>query len=62
MAGYLFSRASVPQRALFFAAAALLLAPGPSIDVLGLAVPILDASGFLVAAVAGVVNWRARPA
>ena len=61
MAGYFFGRASFFGRVLFFTAAALLLAPGPEVRVLGLTVPILDASGLLVAALAAAVNWRARP-
>lgn len=60
MAGYLFSRAGVLQRALMFAAAALLLAPGPTVNVLGVAIPTLDASGFVVALVVGALNWRGR--
>jgi TRAP-type uncharacterized transport system fused permease subunit len=58
MAGCLFIRASAVERALFFAAAALLLAPGPTVNVLGLAVPIVDVSGALVAVVPSVTNWR----
>ncbi|MEZ5317536.1 MAG: TRAP transporter fused permease subunit [Vicinamibacterales bacterium] len=58
MAGCLFTRATRAERALLFAAAALLLAPGPSVAVFGLAVPVLDVSGALVAAVAAAGNWR----
>jgi len=58
MAGCLFGRATIVERALFFVAAGLLLAPGPSVGVLGLAVPVLDVSGLAVAAVAAAMNRR----
>ncbi|HUF48408.1 MAG TPA: TRAP transporter fused permease subunit [Vicinamibacterales bacterium] len=58
MAGCLFARATFVERLLFFVAAALLLAPGPTVAVLGLAVPVLDASGLVVAAVPAWTNWH----
>jgi TRAP transporter 4TM/12TM fusion protein len=60
MGGYLFTRATPAERALFFIAAALLLAPGPSVPVLGIPVPVLDTSGALVAALAAWINARRR--
>jgi TRAP-type uncharacterized transport system fused permease subunit len=58
MAGYLFNRATVVERILFFASAALLLAPGPVVMLAGLPVPVLDVSGLIVAAVGVVLNRR----
>lgn len=46
LAGYLVDRLSVPMRILAFTAAALLLAPGPSVELVGFDVPVLDAAGF----------------
>lgn len=58
MAGFLFARLPVVERGLLFLAAALLLAPGPSVNVLGLSLPVLDTSGFVVGVAAAVMNWR----
>ena len=51
LAGYLFGALSLPLRVLAFAAAALLLAPGPVVTFAGLAVPLLDVSGLALLAV-----------
>jgi TRAP transporter 4TM/12TM fusion protein len=62
LAGFLFARLSAPLRVLTFAAAGLLLAPGPEPILLGLPVPVLDVAGIaLFAAVCGL-NLAARPA
>jgi TRAP transporter 4TM/12TM fusion protein len=58
MAGHMFRPARTPVRALLFLAAALLLAPGPSIELLGVHVPVLDASGLLLLAVTAALNAR----
>jgi TRAP-type uncharacterized transport system fused permease subunit len=58
MAGCLFTRLRGLDRALLFLAAALLLAPGPGVIVLGLRVPVLDLSGLAVGAVAVLLNRR----
>jgi TRAP transporter 4TM/12TM fusion protein len=60
MAGYLVRPARPAVRAGFFVAAVLLLAPGPSVTVLGLAVPVLDASGMVALAAAYALNARER--
>lgn len=60
LAGYLFRPAPAWQRALFFAAALLLLAPGPTVVVAGLPIHVLDASGLVLAALAAFLNRRAR--
>jgi TRAP-type uncharacterized transport system fused permease subunit len=63
MAGYLFNATGAAMRALLFLASALLLAPGPAIDVAGFPVPMLDAAGLAVLIVACALNARApRPA
>ncbi|HVR30944.1 MAG TPA: hypothetical protein VMS86_15580, partial [Thermoanaerobaculia bacterium] len=46
LAGYLVRPMPVPMRALAFAAAGLLLAPGPEIAIAGFAVPIVDVMGL----------------
>ena len=46
LAGYLLNPLSLALRVLAFAAAALLLAPGPTVALGGLAVPVLDAAGL----------------
>jgi TRAP transporter 4TM/12TM fusion protein len=58
LAGYLFARLTTLERVLLFVAAALLLAPGPSVVVAGLAIPVLDTAGFVVGLVAAVPNRR----
>jgi len=58
LAGYLFVRVGPGTRVLLFVAAALLLAPGPSIDVLGLRLPVLDVSGLILLGIAAAVNAR----
>lgn len=60
IAGYLFGALGAAQRGLLLAAAALLLAPGPNVEMLGLAVPILDATGLVVLAVAAGWSYRTR--
>lgn len=63
IAGFLFSRTPAVERALFFVASALMLAPGPTVIVLGMHVHLLDASGVLLAIPLLVSNWRrGRPA
>ncbi|MBA3888833.1 MAG: hypothetical protein H0X67_24370 [Acidobacteria bacterium] len=46
------------MRALLFVASALLLAPGPAVNLFGLQVPVLDASGLVVLAVAVALHAR----
>ncbi|MCH2279937.1 MAG: TRAP transporter fused permease subunit, partial [Vicinamibacterales bacterium] len=46
--GYLRDALALPLRIAMFVAAALLLAPGPSISLGGLPVPVLDAAGIVV--------------
>jgi len=58
--GFLFARVATAGRILLAASAALLLAPGPSVDVLGLHVHVLDTAGLLLLAALAVVNWRDR--
>jgi TRAP transporter 4TM/12TM fusion protein len=58
IAGHLLGPAGAPQRLLLFAAAALLLAPGPNVSIAGLNVPVLDASGVVVLALAAALNYR----
>lgn len=60
MAGYLVRPAGPGIRALLFVSAVLLLAPGPNAVVLGLTVPVLDASGVVTLAVAAALNARGR--
>jgi TRAP transporter 4TM/12TM fusion protein len=59
MAGYLVHPASPAIRALLFVAAALLLAPGPSVDLVGVGIPVLDAGGILALGAAAALNARA---
>jgi TRAP transporter 4TM/12TM fusion protein len=61
MAGYLVRPAGAGGRALFFVASGLLLAPGPSVPVLGFQLPVLDVAGIVVLAVAAAVNARGTP-
>jgi TRAP transporter 4TM/12TM fusion protein len=61
LAGFLFNPLPAPLRALSFAAAALLLAPGPTIVALGLPIPVVDVAGFFLFAVVVFIN-RVRPA
>jgi len=60
IAGFLFARVTTAGRVLFAAAAALLLAPGQSVDILGLHLHVLDASGLLLLTALAVGNWRGR--
>jgi TRAP-type uncharacterized transport system fused permease subunit len=67
LAGFLADRLSVAMRVLAFAAAAFLLAPGPEVNVLGIAVPIVDAIGIalfgiLVTANVGAARRRGAQA
>ena len=48
LAGFLVDRLSRPMRVLAFVAAALLLAPGPEVDVLGASIPVLDVLGCVL--------------
>jgi TRAP transporter 4TM/12TM fusion protein len=56
LAGYLFAPLSRVKRMQAFVAAALLLAPGPTVGVSGLAIPVLDAAGFVLFAVVAAIN------
>jgi TRAP-type uncharacterized transport system fused permease subunit len=58
LAGCLFRVMGRFERALFFIASALLLAPGPTMDVVGFQVALVDAAGLLVLAVALALNAR----
>ena len=58
MAGFLFSRTTLIERVLLFAAAALLLAPGPTVDIAGLSLHVLDVSGVALALPVVAINWR----
>ena len=60
LAGFLFAPMSGAARALAFVSAALLLAPGQGIEVLGVRIFILDASGALLLAVVAATSWRLR--
>jgi TRAP transporter 4TM/12TM fusion protein len=60
LAGYLFTRLTTAERLLLYVAAALLLAPGPSVIVAGVPIPVLDTSGFVVGVVAAVMNKRRK--
>lgn len=60
IAGYLFTRTSPAERVLLFAAAALLLAPGPIVMIGGFSVHVLDASGILLGLPLAWFNWRKR--
>jgi TRAP transporter 4TM/12TM fusion protein len=59
LAGFLFHGLSTPMRVLSFTAAALLLAPGPTVVLLGIPVPVLDAAGFLLFAAVAWPNYLA---
>jgi hypothetical protein len=54
--GQLRSALTLPFRIAMFGAAALLLAPGPSVSLGGLPVPILDAAGVVVFGVILALN------
>jgi TRAP transporter 4TM/12TM fusion protein len=56
--GQLRSALTPPWRIAMFGAAALLLAPGPSVSIAGLPVPILDAAGVLLFGVILTLNKR----
>jgi TRAP transporter 4TM/12TM fusion protein len=58
MAGCFLHAAGPFQRATFFIASGLLLAPGPAVEILGLTVPVLDASGLVVLGAAIAINAR----
>jgi TRAP-type uncharacterized transport system fused permease subunit len=60
LAGFLRAPLSGLQRVLAFAAAGLLLAPGPSVALAGIAVPVLDVAGFALFLVLVVAN-RGQP-
>jgi TRAP transporter 4TM/12TM fusion protein len=56
LAGYLRHPLTHALRVVAFAAAALLLAPGPSIDVAGISLPVLDTAGFVMFVALVVLN------
>jgi TRAP transporter 4TM/12TM fusion protein len=58
--GHLRRNATTLERSLFFVAAALLLAPGPTVLVAGWPVHVLDVSGLAVAILAAAVNAGRR--
>jgi TRAP transporter 4TM/12TM fusion protein len=62
LAAYLFAPLSVPQRAVAFVAAGLLLIPSFEWQVAGVGVPVLDVAGFVVLAVLAVTNFMSRTA
>ena len=59
LAGFFAERLSGPTRGLMFLAAALLLAPGPTVDLFGLAIPVLDAAGFVLFLIVAAPNVAA---
>ncbi len=60
IAGFLFSRTPTIERVLFFVASALMLAPGPTVMVMGFPLHLLDASGVVLAVPLVLANWRRR--
>ena len=56
--GQLRSALTPPWRIAMFGAAALLLAPGPSVPIAGLPIPVLDAAGVLLFGVILALNKR----
>jgi TRAP transporter 4TM/12TM fusion protein len=62
LAGFLVHRLSFTMRVVAFAAAALLLAPGPTVTIIGLPIPTLDAMGLVVFALFVTANVWARRA
>ena len=58
LAGFLVDRLSSAMRAFAFVAAALLLAPGPEVPVLGMPVPVLDSVGIVLFGVLVVANVK----
>jgi len=60
IAGCLFSRTPALERALLGVAAALLLAPGPTVMVGSFPLHVLDASGVVLALPLFLANWRRR--
>jgi TRAP transporter 4TM/12TM fusion protein len=62
LAGYLLAPLSTPWRIVAFFAAALLLAPGRGIDVLGVNVFLLDVFGVLVLGAVFLLSGRAKAA
>jgi TRAP transporter 4TM/12TM fusion protein len=62
LAGFLFHPLSMAQRALSFVSAALLLAPGQGVEVLGVRIYVLDTSGMLLLAALAAMSWRAAAA
>jgi TRAP-type uncharacterized transport system fused permease subunit len=60
LAGFLFAPMSTGARALSFVSAALLLAPGQGIELLGVRIFILDVSGALLLAAVAAASWRLR--
>jgi TRAP transporter 4TM/12TM fusion protein len=60
IAGFLFSRTPTVERVLLFVASALMLAPGPTVMVMGFPLHLLDASGVALAIPLLLANWRRR--
>ncbi len=58
--GQLRKALSMPLQLAMFAAAALLLAPGPTVSVAGLPVPVLDAAGVLLFGAIYLMNGRGK--
>lgn len=58
IAGFLFCPLSAGMRFGLFVSAALLLLPGPKIDLAGLSFPILAAIGLVLLGVFSLVNWQ----
>lgn len=60
LAGHLVAPLARWERALLFAAAGLMLAPGPTVVVAGLPIHVLDTSGLALGAAVGAWHWRRR--
>jgi TRAP transporter 4TM/12TM fusion protein len=60
LAGFLFSKTTTVERVLLFAASGLMLAPGPTVVLGGVAIHILDVSGVALAVPLALANWRRR--
>jgi TRAP-type uncharacterized transport system fused permease subunit len=62
LAAYLFAPLSIPQRAVAFVAAGLLLIPSFEWQVAGVGVPVLDVAGITLFAGLAVTNFLSRTA
>ncbi len=60
IAGFLFSKTPVLERLLLFGASALMLAPGPTVNLWGFTLHVLDASGVALALPLVLLNWKRR--